>query len=239
MFNINDWNWPDPQPDSALADIALASDRAMALLVRNRGRPTLQTHLMQIVGAIEMINGMEYHHDAFIRLHRRIARTGDAKDLHLRHEAIAYLNRLGQFVTFARSGFVKSVGVIAARDAPTLERAMIFRNKHAAHRSIDAPRGADTPALTHAHARALSNTFGSLFHPRPGKRPLDLTRLPKSLTVAYLRMRAWRAGFLVFQLQTDEEGGYLNFSLEEEHPVIMGEAYQVIERVIMAPAGDA
>lgn len=234
MLNINDWNWPDPEPEAQLGDIALASKRAMALLVRNRQRGMLQTHLMQIVGAIEIIAGMEYHHDAFTRLHRRMARTGAADDLHLRHEAIAYLNRLGQFVTFGRSSVAVMTDLVSDRDLPIMEKAMVFRNKHAAHRSIDAPRGGETPALVHSHARSLSTTFGSLFHPRPGKRPLNMHRLPTPVTLETLRKAIWRAGFLVFQLQTNVAGAHLEFSLEEEHPAIMNEAFWAIERVIMA-----
>lgn len=238
MLDINTWNWPDPHPTTELAKIALASERAMALVVRNRQAPALQTHLLQIVGAIEMIAAMEYHHRAFLRLHRRMVRSGDTDELHLRHEAIAYLNRLGQFVTFCRSRFASEAGVVPAHALPTLERAMIFRNKHSAHRSIDAPRKGDTPGLTHSHARALSNTFGSLFRPRPGRRPLNLRRLPMSDPLAFFKRQTWRSGFLLFQFQL-EGGGYLNLSLEEEHPAMMDEAYGVIERVTLNGAAQA
>ena len=52
------------------------------------------------------------------------------------HDAVAYINRLGQFYAFAKA---KSQNQHLVRAAELL----IFRNKHTAHRSIDDPRKED------------------------------------------------------------------------------------------------
>jgi hypothetical protein len=66
----------------------------------------------------------------------------------LHHEAFAYLNRLGQFHTFAKAFSVEHL-------LPRATDLMLFRHKHTAHRSIDAPRREDDPNLQEAHAMAF------------------------------------------------------------------------------------
>jgi hypothetical protein len=55
------------------------SERAIALMMRNRNIPILNTDSLRIYGAVEMVAGMEYHHDNFVRLcrHRAGGQQGD------------------------------------------------------------------------------------------------------------------------------------------------------------------
>jgi hypothetical protein len=115
-------------------------------------------------GAAIMIEGLVYHYrsfvshhkklNAFIRAVRKENRKGSvafvsggyalrsltkkerAAARACAHEAIAYLNRLGQFYYFA-----KSTRINRADDLRRVTDLMPIRMKFAAHRSIDAPRG--------------------------------------------------------------------------------------------------
>jgi hypothetical protein len=55
-----------------------------------------------------MMEGLEYHHDNIIRITGALANGDDVSEKGVDHEAIAYLNRVGQFYYFAKSYFVRS-----------------------------------------------------------------------------------------------------------------------------------
>ncbi len=66
----------------------------------------------------------------------------------LHHEAVAYLNRLGQFVYFAEAVQLESM-------LPRAKELLIFRHKHTSHRSIDKPRN-ESIELREMHAMAFN-----------------------------------------------------------------------------------
>jgi hypothetical protein len=172
------------------------SERAIALMMRNRNIPILNTDSLRIYGAVEMVAGMEYHHDNFVRLCRQRAGGQQGDDLCFQHEAAAYLNRMGQFEKFVRSAFVKQV--IPHANIPTISRLMVFRNKYAAHRSIDDPWKGDTPESQVSHARSLSTKlFGHLFTPRAGAPAL--AGEPFRTTEERIKYQ-WSSAHLTFQI---------------------------------------
>jgi len=167
----------DPMPGVPLAQIAALPLRAQAWLARVSGDPTFpDDRSVQVVGAVHFLEGLEYHYQSYMahiratdayfsHVSAHTASLASAESAGsvafpvpteserphvdaLDHEAIAYLNRLGQFYYFAR----------ALDKADQLRRAsdlMSFRNKHVAHRSIDSPRGEDA-----AHLRMQAMAFG-------------------------------------------------------------------------------
>ncbi len=167
----------DPRPGTPLADIESLAVRVSAWLARVSLDPAFPAdRSVQIVGAVHFVEGLEYHYqsymahvaaatDYFLRVERHAAsliQQGTREMAHfpfpssteqphleaLNHEAIAYLNRLGQFYYFARN-LGRTV------DVPRTSHLMSFRNKHVAHRSIDAPRNEDE-----AHLRMQAMAFG-------------------------------------------------------------------------------
>jgi len=132
----------------------------------------------QIAGAVYMLCGLDYHHRQFVihieqlapyytrkkafLEHIRELPSGSAVSPQnifpteierdhldaLHHEAVAYINRLGQFVSFAKAMKLEAMCTRA-------KELISFRNKHTAHRSIDDPR--DEPfELQEMHAMAFN-----------------------------------------------------------------------------------
>lgn len=117
-----------------LTDIQAVSDRARSLLARNyKERDCIfqDDGMLNVIGAIDMIDGMEYHFELA---------CNDRNAFHRQHNHIAYLNRLGQFYSFLKSSFVKELGLNAEDDFPVLREKYGLRLKVSAHRSIDDPR---------------------------------------------------------------------------------------------------
>ena len=202
----------DPHPDVKLAEIESPALRARTWLARVCAKLP-EDESVQIVGAVTMLQGLEYHHANFMRhvdaLRPYYDRTtfGHPTDIGaplapkvsalipsaverecldaLDHEAVAYLNRLGQFFYFA-----KARGV--TRHLPTLSKLMIFRRKHTAHRSIDAPQG---ESLIEQQYQAMSFGF----------------------------YRLMRGGFPSYQIPTGK--AHREFQMHRDHPIIMQETY--------------
>lgn len=117
--------------------------------------------IVQIDGSIPMLQGLDYHYNHFISQFHQLASYYKRLESHLKdlmsghersslypssteaerqtfksleHEAIAYINRVGQFYCFAKA-FGHQSCLLRASEL------MLFRNKHTAHRSIDIPKG--------------------------------------------------------------------------------------------------
>jgi hypothetical protein len=146
-----------------LLEISPLSTRAASWLARaplNNLFP--EKKIVQIAGSIFMLRGLDYHHTNFMLQFDRIkphydkhksylndAITGRKNSLaypemtaaenlihyYLQHEAIAYINRMGQFYYFAKSEPIKLDSYL-----PRIAELMLFRKKHTAHRSIDQPQ---------------------------------------------------------------------------------------------------
>lgn len=205
------FNITDPHPGERLSDIMPLSARARSWLARvTVGIP--EDESIQAVGAITMLEGLDYHYSRYVELVNRLgpyfscrgaaspANSGEivqrlfptapeAEDLNgLDHESVAYLNRLGQFHTFA-----KAHG-LASRLLKTHEL-MVFRNKHTAHRSIDAPKGESQ------HEREY-----------------------QAMTFGFYRLT--RGGFPTYQILSGRK--HHEFDMRRDHPLVMQEAIDVL-----------
>jgi len=232
--SIDNFNVADPRPGVALDDIQPASERAFALLIRNRTKPLLKEGFVNIVGAIEMLSGLEYHHDNIVRLSERLASGTSLDETDLNHEAVAYLNRLGQFHYFAKSALASKGLPHATAIIPTVEKYMLFRMKHAAHRSIDRPQGETEDAqilqaisLTRAAGRMMTlkpgatNTF-----PAPGA-------IPDAGGMAEFRRLQWQSSYLTFQIYDEDGQTHINLIIEKEHPQICREVYGLLSAIVL------
>ena len=162
----------DPKPGKRLAEISPASLRARCWLARvNQEGLIPDNRIIQVCGGVLILEALDYHYDQFETRVRKLAAYFEApifglpnekpasfydlptpaerKNLAaLDHEAVAYLNRLGQFWYFAKAMKVKNL-------VPKVTELISFRHKHTAHRSIDMPKG-ESQAEMEAHAM----TFG-------------------------------------------------------------------------------
>jgi hypothetical protein len=217
--DIQNWRVSDARPGEPLESIQPFSVRAKALVARNSTKPILGTDFLQIAGAVSMLRGLDYHRDRFVDIIRCLAAGTLDSDETALHEAVAYVNRGGQYFYFAQSDLVKRQG--KCPPIPFLETLIQFRNKHTAHRSIDKPLKSDTEHLQ--AYQAMSMDFdGRLFLPREGA-TIEAT-LERALF-------PWRAGYLVFQINLGE-GKFYHLNIERDHDALMREAYSVLELVL-------
>lgn len=137
----------------------------MARASRTAGFP--EARFVQIAGSMNILSGLDYHHHQFmLRVDRLVPYydrhpsftkhapdhsnenlvwpiATDAEREHfdaLDHEAVAYLNRIGQLFYFARSLQLKQL-------LPRVTELLSFRHKHTAHRSIDVREDESTDLL--------------------------------------------------------------------------------------------
>ena len=176
-----EFNFQDAYPLLPLGDIYPLSARAMSWLARasKRGGFLGKPHT-QIAGGVFMLSGLDYHHRQFMINIEHLAPYYARKNAFLEHvrelpsgstvsppfpteiernhldalhhEAVAYLNRLGQFVYFAKAMELEAM-------CPRAKELLSFRNKHTAHRSINYPRN-EPFELQEMHAMAFN--FGQL-----------------------------------------------------------------------------
>jgi hypothetical protein len=112
------------------------------------------------VGIKQIIKGLEYHYNNYKKLSEKLhdidykgeltvqdrcVRLSENADIYkaMQHEAIAYLNRMGQFYYFAISNKVKRKIRDPKKMIPTIIYFMPFRHKQSAHRGSDYPREDD------------------------------------------------------------------------------------------------
>lgn len=127
-------NLKDARENTPLEDIPMLSSRMSSLIVRNKHKIRDMHDFAQIWGSLEMVRGLEYHHSNFlIHLQSLSKKSSLEDDSPLDHEAIAYINRLGQMHFFVNSLELLQV-------CPKIDELFLIRNKNTAHRSIDAPR---------------------------------------------------------------------------------------------------
>lgn len=177
MSELIDFYFPDPAPGTELRDIFPISIRAKAWLARASSLNDFQLERsVQIAGAVSILSGLDYHYEQFMGYYTDLGPYYDRHSAHIRnaisgkshdteisplptvneraqldaldHEAVAYLNRLGQFFQFAES--IKLAGAL-----PRAKELQIFRHKHTAHRSIDKPQN-DPSELQREHAMAFN-----------------------------------------------------------------------------------
>lgn len=216
--DIRNWRIEDPSPGLELASIVPISRRAQSLMVRSAGNPILHGNFLAVAGAVSIMRGLDYQHDQFMGLIDRLARGEVADEEFLLHEAVAYVNRVGQFFYFATSDLVQSRLGDCTSSLPKIAHPKVFRDKYTAHRSVDRPRKEDTPHLQTVHAMSLSGLGGRLWHPKQS--------LPPGFAGPF-----WGKAYLVYQLNMGSAGVY-ELNLERDHSTVMREAYSVLERLL-------
>ncbi|HYM98741.1 MAG TPA: hypothetical protein VET25_03290 [Aestuariivirgaceae bacterium] len=228
--DISDWNPIDPFAAQELVEIQPLSKRAFSLLLRNKHKPILETEFLRVAGVIEIMEGLEYHSSRFndIKFRYGHGQRDDLEDIN--HEVVAYFNRVGQFHTFARSAFVKTHVTNPLSIVPRICQLLVFRNKHAAHRSIDAPREGDTVEVQNTHAISLNRYFGRIYSPIPGAANPPLPDSEQGL-VPWRRALCLSA-YIVFQIYNPSVEDTIFFTIETDHPVVMEEAYALLEALL-------
>ena len=235
--DINSVNFTDPNEGVPLADICPMSDRAFSLMARSKNLPVLQNSFINIFGAIEMMKGLTYHHARFMEHIASCYRTASSLKIEeaIRHEAVAYLNRLGQFWMFAESDLVKEICPTIKEVLPTIDKFIVFRHKHTAHRSIDKPRKDDSEGLQVMNAISLSILGGSLFGLKAGHSESDLSEMETEKDYGIFKRDLFKNNYLMFQIYDAQSETHVNFSMERDHESIMAEAYELI-RIILSPS---
>jgi hypothetical protein len=224
---IDGWAIDDPFPGVELEKIGVFSSRALSLFARCGDSAIGAEGFFSISGAIEMLGGMEHHHANFLYERAGIL-AGESVSLDgMKHEAIAFLNRMGQFHHFLRGDFVKRTITDIGAVAPRTAKLMVFRNKHAAHRSLDMPRGEPLNARLN-HQLGM---MGATWTPRPGAQPItfrdgqviDLSDHQRSL------VRDYRMSFQI----TDHVSGQTEYFIpEDDCGMVMAETYGALESII-------
>lgn len=235
MFKgIQHFSGTDPDPGLALEEIRPYSRRAYSLMMRNRTKPLLQEGFLNIVGAIEMVAGLEYHHDNICRLSGLLAAAVPVDETNIFHEAVAYVNRLGQFYYFAKSEFVARVIGEAIATIPTIDKYIVFRMKHTAHRSLDNPRG-EREHVQLSHAMSLTRAWGMMMKLKPGAREVRWPRYLKadSPEAREFHRQKWLNHHITFQLYDADSDNCVNLTIELEHEQLCSEAYALLSAVIL------
>lgn len=181
LKSVSKFNVWDPCPGVPFDEITPLSRRCWSLLVRNKDGPTLQEGYSQIAGAIEMLSGLEYHHDNVVRISGMLAAEEMEDDTSVYHEAVAYVNRLGQIYYFAKSPLASRCVSDLSGAIPTILKYLPFRMKHSAHRSIDYPRGEseDTQLFQTTKTGSKGTSFVRAFPSAPSS---TLNRIRNSAT---------------------------------------------------------
>lgn len=218
--DMRDWDVEDPAPGIALDHINSISIKAMALLSRSANNPILCDNYIRVRGLVDIIEGIEYHFNNFVRLYNEKFYCFGMKDNSVDHEVVAYINRCGQFHKFCGSDFYKNFRSISM---PTLDRVMMFRHKHAAHRSIDDPRKGDSDHLQVVHAVSLTGIIGRLYSERPDFVNDGTKNHEIPLCKRYI---------LTYQIQT-EEAEAINFTPEIDHPILINEIYDLYSNLLL------
>lgn len=219
------------------------------LFAKHKQSKIFEENELELMGLVDMVGGLEYHYENFARMEgvRReefrkfIEEKSETSTMseNIIHEAVAYLNRLGQVYTLLKSKWVQRylMEENLAVYCPTILSLIPLRNKFASHRSIDDPRG-ETPTQLANHAAlsygvnwggkkitndSLALEFDGLnivFKIQISKnhRSLILTKFHPTLTN-----------------DIEEFSGetlWVNFTLTNNHPIICDEIINVIKKIL-------
>ena len=184
-----------------------------------------------------MIGGLEYHHNNVQALAERRSKLSvmlnyqDEErwmlERNVRHEVVAYLNRVGQLFHFADSKWAKQLIPKSTQLVPTISKYKIFRDKHAAHRSIDKPKREDDSHAQTIQAWGLSSVSAIAFKPKRAVTSI------KSTEDMFNDEKLWGDHYVTFQMRGKDKGELINFCLELEHPKILAEAFHLVETLVL------
>ena len=234
--NIDNINFKDPNEGIPLNEILPLSERAVSHIARSRHLPILKNSFVNIFGAVEMMQGLTYHHAHFMSLVKSCHTTAPTIQTSeaFRHEVVAYLNRLGQFWSFSKSDLIKKCCASPEVALPTFNKLIVFRHKHTAHRSIDQPKTEDDDDLQVMNAISLSVLGGQFFHPKPGHSLPNLSSIPtrSDKDLDELRCHLYKNFYFGFQIYDVKHSDHVNFLIERDHELIMREAYCLIDALL-------
>lgn len=127
----------DPNENIPFKDNPIISQRVFSFIVQNKHKIHDMRDYTRIMGALQFIEGLEYHYNNFTNhLQNLAAKEYLSDDSMLDHEATAYINRLGQIYYFIRSFRL-------LKHCPKIKELYLFRRKNSGHRSIDCPSDED------------------------------------------------------------------------------------------------
>jgi hypothetical protein len=233
MLGVDNFRIEDPTSGTPLDEIFPIATRARVWVARNKQHALLESHFWNLWGVVDMLDGMEHHHTNFRRIIEEISPVESLLNFHpgcdghragLRHEVVAYLNRVEQFLFFTDSEFVAHRIPDVEKLIPTALKFKELRHKHAAHRSIDKPRG-ETPHVQTLQAWSLSSLSPIVFCPKKPRTEAStelwsLDAPPK-----------WSEQFIGFQMRVTTAEQFVDFYLEREHSLISLEAFTVMEHL--------
>ncbi len=127
----------DPNEGMALKDNPIMSQRILSRIVQNKDKIQDMHDYTRIVGSLQFLEGLEYHYNNFTNHLQNLAAKECLSDESMPdHEAVAYINRLGQIYYFIRSFKL-------LKHCPKIKELYLFRRKNTGHRSIDCPTEED------------------------------------------------------------------------------------------------
>ncbi|MEI6714367.1 MAG: hypothetical protein WCO60_11490 [Verrucomicrobiota bacterium] len=208
------WRIEDPAPEVPLPEIQLISDRTKALIFRSSS-PLLESDFVQIYGVTTILAGLEHHFTNFMTAFGQLRSIEEPFPHAILHEAVAWLNRVGQLNAFRKSSLITKH--VPMNDAPTIEYVMPFRNKHAAHRSVDDPKRSEDAHTRPLHALMFSDLGWRIWTPREaGQLPgIDIKQ----------------THYLAFQIRLNGPESR-NLVIERDHPKVLKEGYKLIEALL-------
>ena len=112
-------------------------------------------------GASFLIEGLKYHHANFNRYtgpNGWCVEHNEESMNKAKHEATAYINRMGQIYYLAQNKIIKAKVGPPEKTIPKIKCFLPFRMKYAAHRAIDYPKG-ETPRVM----RQLNGLFSTIY----------------------------------------------------------------------------
>ncbi len=207
----------DPNEGRSLEDILSFPERIRSLMVRNKLKIRDQHDFTQIWGSLDIIRGIEYHHNNFLaHLQALAAKDQLSDDSMLDHETIAYLHRVGQWYFFGRS-----LKLLAS--CPKINELYLFRRKSIGHRSIDCSEN-DPPFEQIWQAGCFSRrTFAGKLSPN-----FDPTKDMSEDMDLILTPKRYQSKNMFIQYQILSNGAHATFVPQNDHLVItkeMEEAY--------------
>lgn len=135
MRKFSDWTIKDSFPKKELVEIEPISLKIFSLISRNKDHLDKIEGAVELLGALSMIEALDYHFANFLR------QKDSEKNTHRIHEIVAYLNRIGQIYYFIKSDYTKNIIKNPENLTPKINELKVFRMKNTAHRSIDYPKG--------------------------------------------------------------------------------------------------
>jgi hypothetical protein len=193
------------------------SRKIFSFIVQNKHKIRDMHDYTRIVGSLQFNEGLEYHYNNFTtHLQNLAAKECLFDDSMLDHEAVAYINRLGQAYYFARSFNM-------LKHCPKIKELYLFRRKNTGHRSIDCP------------IEKEDNTKEQIWQSSCLRRKLFSGKLDENFTVEDLQ--EYKNDFLSPKRYTNKKvlvsyqilsgKRHADFTPQSDHPVILKEIEDV------------